>query len=96
MRGRYPFQARVATRRGSEGRRAPTQPCDGRVCVRVTREQPGQHDHPLCVEALLVFVNVGEDGRPLPVPPLALETDEDRRLAADAGARKLARKQARS
>jgi len=66
------------------------------VCVRVTRERPGCRDHVLSVEALLVFVNVGEDGKALVVPPLLLETDEDRRLAAEADARKLARQRART
>ena len=66
------------------------------VCVRVTRERPGCRDHVLSVEALLVFVNVGEDGKTLPVPPLKLETDEDRRLAAEADARRVARKASRS
>lgn len=62
------------------------------VRVRVTREQPGRRDHPLCVEAVLVFVNVDEHGKALPVPPLLLETDEDRALAAAADARRAARK----
>jgi len=66
------------------------------VCVRVTRERPGCRDQVLSVEALLVFVNVGEDGKAMPVPRLLLETDEDRRLAADADARRAARKLARS
>ena len=48
----------------------------------------------LSVEALLVFVNVGENGKGLPVPKLLLETDEDRSLAAEADARRSARKRA--
>lgn len=31
-------------------------------------------------ECWLTFVHLGDDGRPAPVPPLLLETDEDRRL----------------
>jgi len=64
------------------------------VCVRVTRERPGSRDPVLSVEALLVFVNVGENGKALPVPKLLLETDEDRSLAAEADARRSARKRA--
>jgi uncharacterized protein (TIGR00369 family) len=30
--------------------------------------------------AFIVYVSLGPDGRPAPAPPLALETDEDRRL----------------
>jgi acyl-CoA hydrolase len=41
-------------------------------------------------------VNLGEDGRPCPVPPLIAETDEDRRLAAEATARRERRRSARS
>lgn len=66
------------------------------VCVRVTRERPGRRDHVLSVEARLIFVNVDEDGKALPVPPLLLETDEDRQLAADADERRTERKKKRS
>lgn len=37
-----------------------------------------------CVTAFVTFVAIGDDGRPAPVPPLALASDEERALAADA------------
>jgi acyl-CoA hydrolase len=49
------------------------------------------------VSAFVTFVAVDEDLRPAPVPPLALETDEDRRLAeaaAERRAQRLARRHA--
>lgn len=41
-----------------------------------------------CVEALLVFVHLDDDMRPAPVPPLLLETDEDRERYAEAAQRR--------
>jgi acyl-CoA hydrolase len=41
--------------------------------------------------AYLTFVAVEADGARVPVPPLLLETDEDRRRAHDAGERRAAR-----
>ena len=38
--------------------------------------------------AFLTFVSVSADGRPLPVPPLALDSDAERALAAEARARR--------
>lgn len=49
------------------------------------------------VTAFVTFVAVDEQRRPAPVPPLVLETDEDRRLAeaaAERRARRLARRHA--
>lgn len=43
--------------------------------------------------AFLVFVCIGDDGRPAPVPPLALETEEDERLQAHARIRRQMRKE---
>jgi acyl-CoA hydrolase len=37
--------------------------------------------------AYLVFVALGDDGRPVQVPPLILETDEERRRWAEGEAR---------
>jgi acyl-CoA hydrolase len=45
--------------------------------------------------AYLTFVAVDRDGRHLEVPPLALETEDDRRRSADAHARRAARLEAR-
>lgn len=36
----------------------------------------------------LTFVALDEEGRPMPVPPLALETDEDHRIAAECKSRR--------
>lgn len=43
----------------------------------------------------VTMVAIDEAGRPTPVPPLVLETDEERRLEAEARARMQARKRAR-
>ncbi len=43
--------------------------------------------------AYLVYVALGEDGRPCPVPPLIPETDEDRRQMAEAAVRRERRRQ---
>jgi acyl-CoA hydrolase len=39
----------------------------------------------------LVYVSLGPDGRPQPVPPLRVETDDDRRRLAEAEVRQQAR-----
>lgn len=44
-----------------------------------------------CVSAWLTFVPVGDDGKPLPVPPVVPEDDEGRRLAAEAVERRSTR-----
>jgi acyl-CoA hydrolase len=46
--------------------------------VTLEREDPDTRTLTLCVEALLVFVHLDKNMRPAPVPPLLLETDEDR------------------
>jgi acyl-CoA hydrolase len=65
------------------------------VEVIVEREDPGRAERTLCVEALLVFVNVGPDGRPVPVPPVLLETEDDRRRHAEALVRQEERRRKR-
>jgi acyl-CoA hydrolase len=45
--------------------------------------------------AYLTFVAIDKQGRPAPVPPLTLETEEDRREWADAEARRAARLKSR-
>ncbi len=45
--------------------------------------------------AYLTFVSVDQEGERLPVAPLVLETDEDRRRAAEADVRRASRLQAR-
>lgn len=62
------------------------------VGVRVEAEpwRGGPRRH--TTSAYLVFVALDDDGRPGPVPPLACETDEDRRREAQALIRRQARK----
>jgi uncharacterized protein (TIGR00369 family) len=66
------------------------------IYVDAFAEEPrsGQRDH-VC-EAFFSFVALGDDMKPSPVPPVALETDQDRRLNADARARYEARKAGRN
>ena len=59
--------------------------------VTVHREVPGDRNQVLCADALLTFVNLGDDGRPCPIQPLALQTDEDRDRDAAARARRARR-----
>jgi acyl-CoA hydrolase len=49
----------------------------------------------LTSRAFLTFVAIDREGRRIPVPPLRLDTDEARRKAADAHARRAARLEAR-
>lgn len=63
------------------------------IGVRVEREDSSNGVRSLCADARTTFVNLGEDGRPQAVPALLLETDEDKALAAQALARREARKQ---
>jgi acyl-CoA hydrolase len=44
-----------------------------------------------CVEARLTFVNVGDDGRPVPVPPLLITTDDERQRESEAKERRAQR-----
>jgi acyl-CoA hydrolase len=59
--------------------------------VRIESEDPltGQRRH--ACTAYLTFVAQDEHGRPVEVPPLELENDEDRRRALDAGERRAIR-----
>lgn len=58
------------------------------VEVLVEREDVATGKRTLCLEALLVFVNVDEQGKPLPAPPLVLETDDDHRRDCEARERR--------
>lgn len=59
------------------------------VGVRVTSERWNEIDPAVHVaSAYLVFVAVDDDGNPREVPPVAPETDEDRRRNAEAGIRR--------
>jgi acyl-CoA hydrolase len=63
------------------------------IGVRVEREHAKTGERSVCADARATFVNLGEDGRPCPVPPLVAETNEDRELAAEAAERRSRRKQ---
>ncbi len=66
------------------------------VEVTIEREDFDAGKRVLCAVSLLTFVNIGEDGRPAPIPPLILENDEDRERAAAAAKRREARLAARN
>jgi acyl-CoA hydrolase len=65
------------------------------VGVTVTAEDPLTGEHHLTTSALLTFVAVGTDGRSVPVPPLQLGSDDEKRAFEQARRRReerLARK----
>ena len=69
------------------------------VSVQVHAENPITSDVTHTNSAHLVYVALGEDGRPCPVPALELETDQDRRAHAEGELRqaeRLARKKRES
>jgi acyl-CoA hydrolase len=57
------------------------------VGVRVTAENPLTGELTHTNTAYLVYVALNDDGRPTEVPPLILETDEERRRWTEANAR---------
>jgi acyl-CoA hydrolase len=59
--------------------------------VRIESEDPLSGDRQHVCTAYLTFVAQDEHGRAARVPPLELETDEDRRRAHDAGERRALR-----
>lgn len=61
------------------------------VGVSVTAENPLTGEKSLTTSALMTFVALSSDGKPSPVPQLLLETDEERRTAHEAQARKMER-----
>ena len=65
------------------------------VRVEVIAENPLEGTSQLTNTAYLVFVALGEDGRPVPVPPLIYETDEERHRAKLAEERQAYRKEQR-
>lgn len=65
------------------------------ISVRVERESATM-GRALCADARATFVLIGDDGKPQPVPPLRIETDEDRRLAEEAAERRRRRRAAQS
>jgi len=59
--------------------------------VRIESEDPLSGDRQHVCTAYLTFVAQDEHGRPVQIPALELETDEDRRRARDAGERRALR-----
>ena len=66
------------------------------IYVSAVAEEPNTGARELVCEAFFSFVAVGPDNRPIPVPPVELETEQDRRLNAEAKLRYEARKAGRS
>ena len=60
----------------------------------VEREHAKTGERSLCADARATFVNLGDDGKTCPVPPLLAETEEERKLAAEAAERREARRSA--
>lgn len=61
------------------------------VGVTVHAENIQTGERTLTTSALLTFVALDKDGKKLPVPPLALETDEEKQAAEEAQARRAER-----
>jgi len=66
------------------------------VGVKVWSENPLTGERKHTSSAYLTFVALDEERRPCPVPPLVLETDDDRRRARDAEVRRNANLAGRS
>jgi len=58
------------------------------VGVLVEAENPRTGERHHVASAYLTFVSLGEDGKPCPLPPLILETDEEKRRNREALARR--------
>lgn len=56
--------------------------------VSIWSENPKTGELRRAMKAYTTFVSLGDDGRPRPVPPLTLDTDEDRRRNSDARQRR--------
>ena len=61
------------------------------IGVRVDAENPRTAARRYTTKAYLTFVAIDAEGKPRAIPPLVLESDEERRRAADAEARRQAR-----
>lgn len=64
------------------------------VGCRVETEDPRTRERRYTTKAYLTFVGIDENGRPRPLEPLTLVTDEDRRRHAEAERRRIARLEA--
>lgn len=58
------------------------------VVVDVLSEEPRSGERRVCCSARLTFVALDEQGKPCPVPPLLLETEEERAAQAEAEQRR--------
>ncbi|NLS10496.1 acyl-CoA thioesterase [Nesterenkonia sp. MY13] len=63
------------------------------VQTRVLIKSEATGEWQTCTECFMVYVAIGEDGTPVPVPPLEPQTELERRRAADAARRMDYRKQ---
>jgi acyl-CoA hydrolase len=61
------------------------------VGVQVVAENPFTGERHKCCDAFFTFVALGPDKRPTELPPLRVETDEERRRERDAHVRRRAR-----
>jgi acyl-CoA hydrolase len=66
------------------------------IGVEVSSEDPMTGERRKCCDAFLTFVALGPDRRPVPVPPLLVETEEERRRERDARVRRESRLQLRA
>jgi acyl-CoA hydrolase len=66
------------------------------VMVEVLSEEIQTGERRMTSVAYLTFVTIDRAGARVPVPPLLLETDQDRQSAAEAGVRRAARLAAKS
>ncbi|MFC7166330.1 acyl-CoA thioesterase [Halospeciosus flavus] len=55
-----------------------------KVRLRASREEPRTGERERTTESRFVFVAIGDDGTPVEVPDLQVETDEERRLQQEA------------
>ncbi len=61
------------------------------VGVVVDTEEPGTGERRRCCTAFLTFVALGTDGRPVPLPPLLVSSEEERLREREAGVRRASR-----
>ncbi|MBZ0136788.1 MAG: acyl-CoA thioesterase [Planctomycetes bacterium] len=66
------------------------------IYVEAIAEEPRTGKRELVCEAFFSFVAVDEKGKPIPIPPVELETERDKRLNKEAKARYDARKAGRA
>jgi len=61
------------------------------IGVEVSSEDPMTGERRKCCDAYLTFVALGPDRRPIPIPPLLAETEEEQRREREARVRREAR-----